>query len=95
MTALGTNSRDTARPPRYIEFTGIIFSQEVFLDLVRIHVLPPGSGSAFVSRLIVTSPATRIVRSHTASPWEVFLRPDMAARISIHYRQPGGGKRKS
>lgn len=60
-------------------------SRGVFLKLIRMHALPPGCGTAYVARLIATDPtAARLVRNET-SPWEVFLRPEHAARISIHY----------
>jgi hypothetical protein len=55
------------------------------LDLIRLHVLPPKCGADHVSRLVIASPATRIVKSFVTSPWEVFLCPEYAARISIHY----------
>lgn len=60
------------------------------MDLIRLHVLPPRRSGDIVSRLVMTTPATRIVKSYNnaASPWEVFLCPEQAARISIHYYQP-------
>jgi hypothetical protein len=57
----------------------------VSLDLIKIHILPPACGAKETARLVIASPATRIVRSHTASPWEVFLRPEQAARLAVHY----------
>jgi hypothetical protein len=67
----------------------------VSLDLIRIHVLPPAYGTKKTAQLVIASPATRIVKSQSASPWEVFLCPADAARFSIHYhcpRQPTGRK---
>jgi hypothetical protein len=58
------------------------------LDLIRLNILPPSCGTKATAKLVIASPATRIVRNKGASPWEVFLRPADAARLSIHYRQP-------
>ena len=58
------------------------------MDLIRLHVLPPTYGAKEISRLVIASPATRIVKSLAASPWEVFLCPQDAVGISIHYNRP-------
>ncbi|MDD9900455.1 MAG: hypothetical protein OXT65_05715 [Alphaproteobacteria bacterium] len=58
------------------------------MDFIRLHVLPPSSGTKETARLVIASPATRIVRSISASPWEVFLRPQDATRFAIHYHAP-------
>lgn len=68
------------------------------MDLIRIHVLPPSRTKSsagtpsqdLVGKLVITTPAARIVKCRTTdtSPWEVFLRPDRAARLSIHYHAP-------
>jgi hypothetical protein len=50
--------------------------------------LPPTHGAHEIARLVIASPATRIVKSISASPWEVFLCPEKAAQISIHYNRP-------
>ncbi len=58
------------------------------MELIRLHVLPPSRGARAAATLVIASPATRIVKCIHASPWEVFLRPDHAARIAIHYYKP-------
>jgi hypothetical protein len=58
------------------------------LDLIRLHVLPPSHGAQEIAQLVIASPATRIVKSAAASPWEVFLCPEHAPQVSIHYYHP-------
>ena len=55
------------------------------MDLIRLNVLPSGFGADHVSKLVIASPATRLVKSYATSPWEVFLCPEQAQRFSIHY----------
>ena len=55
------------------------------MDLIRLNVLPPAHGTPEIASLMIASPATRLVRSLHASPWEVFLCPDKAARFAIHF----------
>lgn len=62
------------------------------MDLIRIHILPPDCGAERVARLVIASPATRLVKSCTTSPWEVFLCPERAQRLSIHYHRPHRNK---
>jgi hypothetical protein len=62
------------------------------LDLIRLHVLPPSHGAREIAQLVIASPATRIVKSISASPWEVFLCPEKAQQISIHYHHPQKSK---
>jgi hypothetical protein len=61
---------------------------DTLLDLIRLNVLPPTYRAHQIGKLVIASKATRIVRSITASPWEVFLCPEHAQRISIHYNRP-------
>jgi hypothetical protein len=58
------------------------------MDLIRLSVLPSVCGADQLAKLVIASPATRLVKSYTASPWEVFLCPEQAQRISIHYHRP-------
>ena len=62
------------------------------MDLIRLNVVPPRCGTGHVAKLVIASPATRIVKSFAASPWEVFLCPEQAPRISIHYNPVRGKK---
>lgn len=64
------------------------------MDLIRLHVLPPSYRAQDIARLIIASPATRIVKCSAASPWEVFLHPEDAGKISIHYYRPKALKLK-
>ncbi len=64
------------------------------MDLIRLHVLPPSYRAQDIARLIIASPATRIVKCSAASPWEVFLRPEHAGQFSIHYYKPKPQKLK-
>lgn len=64
------------------------------LDLIRLHVIPPKRGAQIIAQLVIASDRTRIVKSSAASPWEVFLRPDHAQRLSIHYSVPRKHKRR-
>jgi hypothetical protein len=75
-------------------FLRVELSGEKSLDLIKLHVFPPISGTQSLARHIIASPSTRIVKSYTASPWEVFLCPEQAGRVSIHYnrRQQKGRK---
>ncbi len=68
------------------------------MDLIRLNVLPPPRPSATgqsspgglrhdLAQLVITSAATRITKCLHASPWEVFLCPQHAPRIAIHYHQ--------
>ncbi len=58
------------------------------MDLIRLSVLPTAFGADQIAKLVIASPATRIVKSYAASPWEVFLCPEQAQRFSIHYHRP-------
>lgn len=58
------------------------------MDLIRLNVLPPSYGADQIAKLVIASKATRIVKSTAASPWEVFLCPQHAERIAIHYHRP-------
>jgi hypothetical protein len=58
------------------------------MDLIRLSVLPSACGADQIAKLVIASPATRIVKSYAASPWEVFLCPEQAQRFSIHYHRP-------
>gem|GEM_PF-1480529 len=60
------------------------------MDLIRLNVLPPAYGADQIAKLVIASPATRLVKSYAASPWEVFLCPEQAQRFSIHYHRPQG-----
>jgi len=48
-------------------------------------MFPLVRGTEGLTQHIITTSATRIIKTYTASPWEVFLRPKDAARFSIHY----------
>jgi hypothetical protein len=61
------------------------------LDLIRLNVLPPadrppGARNSDLALLVIATDATRIVKSSRASPWEVFLCPQQAPRLAIHFR---------
>ncbi len=58
------------------------------MDIIRLSVFPSGPSTEHLSRHIITTPATRIVKSYRASPWEVFLCPEHAGRVSVHYNRP-------
>mgnify|MGYP000390796356 FL=1 len=58
------------------------------MDLIRLSVLPAAFGADQLAKLVIASPATRLVKSYAASPWEVFLCPEQAQRFSIHYHRP-------
>lgn len=58
------------------------------MDLIRLSVLPTVCGADQIAKLVIASPATRLVKSYAASPWEVFLCPEQAQRFSIHYHRP-------
>lgn len=64
------------------------------MDLIRLSVLPPLVGADRISELVIASSATRIVKSFVASPWEVFLCPEHAARFSIHLNLPAKSSTK-
>jgi hypothetical protein len=61
----------------------VVLGERPLLDLIRIHLSPPARRGDLVSKLIIATSATRIVKSRT-SPWEVFLCPEHAARIAIY-----------
>lgn len=56
------------------------------MDLIRLNVFPPRRGTEILPQLIIATARTRIVKSTSTSPWEVFLRPEHAGKFSIHYR---------
>ena len=64
------------------------------MDLIRLNVPSPKRGTKILTQLVIATPQTRIVKSTAASPWEVFLRPEYARNLSIHYRQPRKTKTK-
>lgn len=70
----------------YIVLKGFLGDKD--LDLIRINILPPPHGKDRLSQLVITTAATRLVKSLSASPWEVFLCPDHAGRFAIHYHRP-------
>jgi hypothetical protein len=55
------------------------------MDLVRLSILPPLYDAREITRRIIEGNGTPIVKSTRTSPWEVFLRAEHAARVSIHY----------
>jgi hypothetical protein len=88
LNAVPQNMGDKRIGMSYIERRVFNCNWGVQLDLIRLHVLPPTYGATEIARLVIASPATRIVKSTAASPWEVFLCPEHAPHFSIHYHRP-------